>query len=45
MASLQNRLAALRYDVGPIDGAFGSQTLHGVVASSLRIGMPVHVYR
>jgi peptidoglycan hydrolase-like protein with peptidoglycan-binding domain len=29
---LQNRLAALRYDVGPIDGIFGSQTFHGVVA-------------
>lgn len=29
---LQQRLAALRYDVGPIDGIFGSQTYHGVVA-------------
>jgi lipoprotein-anchoring transpeptidase ErfK/SrfK len=29
---LQRRLAALRYDVGPIDGAFGSSTHHGVVA-------------
>lgn len=29
---LQQRLAALRYDVGPVDGIFGSQTYHGVVA-------------
>ncbi len=29
---LQQRLAALHYDVGPVDGAFGSQTYHGVVA-------------
>lgn len=29
---LQQRLAALRYDVGPVDGDFGSQTYHGVVA-------------
>lgn len=29
---LQKRLAALHYDVGPIDGIFGSQTFHGVVA-------------
>jgi peptidoglycan hydrolase-like protein with peptidoglycan-binding domain len=30
--TLQRRLATLHYDVGPIDGAFGSQTFHGVVA-------------
>jgi N-acetylmuramoyl-L-alanine amidase len=29
---LQQRLVALRYDVGGIDGIFGSQTYHGVVA-------------
>jgi N-acetylmuramoyl-L-alanine amidase len=29
---LQRRLAALRYDVGAIDGVFGSSTYHGVVA-------------
>ena len=29
---LQNRLAALHYDTGPIDGIFGPQTFHGVVA-------------
>ena len=29
---LQRRLIALRYDVGPVDGVFGSQTFHGVVA-------------
>jgi len=29
---LQQRLATLRYDVGPIDGVFGAQTFHGVVA-------------
>ncbi|HET7516551.1 MAG TPA: L,D-transpeptidase family protein [Actinomycetes bacterium] len=29
---LQQRLSALRYDVGPIDGIFGSSTLHGVYA-------------
>jgi peptidoglycan hydrolase-like protein with peptidoglycan-binding domain len=27
---LQQRLTALRYDVGPVDGSFGSSTLHGV---------------
>ncbi|HEX5543306.1 MAG TPA: L,D-transpeptidase family protein [Micromonospora sp.] len=32
VADLQRRLAALRYDVGPIDGIFGSSTYHGVVA-------------
>jgi N-acetylmuramoyl-L-alanine amidase len=29
---LQHRLATLHYDVGSIDGVFGSQTFHGVVA-------------
>jgi N-acetylmuramoyl-L-alanine amidase len=29
---LQQRLTALRYDIGPIDGIFGSSTLHGVYA-------------
>lgn len=29
---LQQRLTALRYDVGPIDGIFGYSTLHGVYA-------------
>jgi N-acetylmuramoyl-L-alanine amidase len=29
---LQRRLAALRYDVGTVDGVFGSSTYHGVVA-------------
>lgn len=29
---LQRRLAALHYDVGSIDGIFGSSTYHGVVA-------------
>jgi hypothetical protein len=30
---LQQRLTALRYaDVGPVDGVFGTRTLHGVVA-------------
>jgi N-acetylmuramoyl-L-alanine amidase len=29
---LQQRLAALHYDVGPIDGQFGSSTFHAVVA-------------
>lgn len=32
VVTLQRRLAALRYDVGPIDGIFGSSTHHGVVA-------------
>ena len=32
VTSLQRRLVALHYDVGPIDGVFGSQTYHGVVA-------------
>jgi peptidoglycan hydrolase-like protein with peptidoglycan-binding domain len=29
---LQQRLTALRYDVGPVDGVFGASTLHGVYA-------------
>jgi hypothetical protein len=29
---LQRRLAELHYDVGAVDGSFGSQTFHGVVA-------------
>jgi peptidoglycan hydrolase-like protein with peptidoglycan-binding domain len=29
---LQQRLTALRYDVGPVDGSFGASTLHGVYA-------------
>jgi N-acetylmuramoyl-L-alanine amidase len=32
VVSLQRRLTTLRYDVGPIDGVFGSSTFHGVVA-------------
>jgi N-acetylmuramoyl-L-alanine amidase len=32
VSTLQRRLAGLRYDVGPIDGIFGSATYHGVVA-------------
>jgi N-acetylmuramoyl-L-alanine amidase len=32
VTALQQRLTALHYDVGPIDGDFGSQTYHGVVA-------------
>lgn len=32
VVTLQRRLAALRYDVGAIDGIFGSSTHHGVVA-------------
>jgi peptidoglycan hydrolase-like protein with peptidoglycan-binding domain len=32
VTALQQLLTALHYDVGPIDGDFGSQTYHGVVA-------------
>jgi putative peptidoglycan binding protein/L,D-transpeptidase-like protein len=32
VVQLQRRLTTLHYDVGPIDGSFGSQTFHGVVA-------------
>jgi N-acetylmuramoyl-L-alanine amidase len=32
VTSLQNRLTALRYDVGGVDGVFGSATFHAVVA-------------
>jgi hypothetical protein len=32
VTQLQRRLVALRYDAGPVDGVFGSQTFHGVVA-------------
>jgi peptidoglycan hydrolase-like protein with peptidoglycan-binding domain len=32
VVTLQQKLTALRYDVGPIDGVFGDSTLHGVVA-------------
>ena len=32
VVQLQHRLATLHYDVGPIDGSFGSQTYHGVIA-------------
>jgi N-acetylmuramoyl-L-alanine amidase len=32
VTTLQRRLASLRYDVGPIDGAFGYSTFHGVIA-------------
>jgi N-acetylmuramoyl-L-alanine amidase len=32
VVSLQRRLVTLRYDVGPVDGVFGSSTHHGVVA-------------
>lgn len=32
VTALQRRLAALHYDVGAVDGAFGPSTLHGVYA-------------
>ena len=32
VTALQRRLAALHYDVGRVDGTFGSSTLHGVCA-------------
>src|SRR5512135_70226 len=32
VVTLQRRLAALRYDAGPVDGVFGYSTLHAVVA-------------
>jgi N-acetylmuramoyl-L-alanine amidase len=32
VVTLQRRLATLHYDVGAVDGVFGSQTFHGVVA-------------
>ena len=32
VTALQRRLAALHYDVGPVDGAFGPSTLHAVYA-------------
>jgi peptidoglycan hydrolase-like protein with peptidoglycan-binding domain len=32
VVTLQKRLAALHYDVGTVDGIFGSSTLHGVYA-------------
>ena len=32
VTALQRRLAALHYDVGPVDGRFGASTLHGVYA-------------
>jgi N-acetylmuramoyl-L-alanine amidase len=32
VVQLQTRLAELRYDVGPIDGAFGRNTKHAVIA-------------
>ena len=32
VSQLQSQLAGLRYDVGPIDGHFGPQTRHAVVA-------------
>jgi hypothetical protein len=32
VVQLQRRLATLHYDVGPIDGGFGAQTFHAVVA-------------
>jgi N-acetylmuramoyl-L-alanine amidase len=32
VTQLQRRLAALHYDIGAIDGSFGSQTFHAVVA-------------
>ncbi len=32
VATVQRRLTALRYDVGGIDGIFGYNTLHGVIA-------------
>jgi peptidoglycan hydrolase-like protein with peptidoglycan-binding domain len=38
---LQQRLAALRYDVGTVDGAFGGDTLHAVYAFQKVQGMKV----
>jgi N-acetylmuramoyl-L-alanine amidase len=32
VTTLQRRLVTLHYDVGTVDGVFGSQTFHGVVA-------------
>ena len=32
VTTLQRRLVALHYDIGAVDGAFGPQTFHGVVA-------------
>src|SRR5262245_25846503 len=32
VTTLQRRLVALHYDIGGVDGSFGSQTFHGVVA-------------
>lgn len=32
VTALQRRLAALRYDVGVVDGVFGNDTLHAVIA-------------
>lgn len=32
VVQLQQRLAALHYDVGGVDGVFGDSTLHGVIA-------------
>jgi N-acetylmuramoyl-L-alanine amidase len=32
VVTLQRRLVALHYDIGAVDGSFGSQTFHGVVA-------------
>ncbi|WP_198954431.1 L,D-transpeptidase family protein [Kineosporia sp. R_H_3] len=32
VVALQDRLTALHYDVGPVDGDFGTSTLHGVYA-------------
>jgi N-acetylmuramoyl-L-alanine amidase len=32
VVQLQRRLGGLHYDVGPVDGQFGSQTFHAVVA-------------
>lgn len=32
VTSLQRRLTALHYDLGPVDGVFGAETFHAVVA-------------
>jgi peptidoglycan hydrolase-like protein with peptidoglycan-binding domain len=41
VTALQQRLVALRYDVGPVDGSFGSNTLHAVRAFQKVQGLPV----
>jgi peptidoglycan hydrolase-like protein with peptidoglycan-binding domain len=41
VTALQQRLTALRYDVGPVDGSFGTSTLHGVRAFQKVQGLTV----